>query len=71
MQKVSLNAKQVGRLKAKMKRASTPRDEAAFLRFIIKKYEAAKKARLAGKARPKGGGWTFTWDGFSWSYRFG
>lgn len=69
MNKVSLNDKEVANLERKLKKPGLPKDEVAFIRFLLKKYKAAQKTKLSGP-KAKGGNWTFTWDGFSWSYRF-
>lgn len=70
MPKVSLSDKEIAKLEKKLAKPGVPKDEVAFIKFLIKKYKAAKKTK---GVRPgtKGGNWTFTWDGFTWSYRFG
>lgn len=69
MNTVSLDEKQVAALEKKLKKPGVPKDEVAFIKFLLKKYKAAQKAK-AGGPKTKGGNWTFTWDGFTWSYRF-
>ncbi len=70
MTNVTLNEKDVAGLEKKLKSPGLPKDEVAFIKFLLKKYKAAQKTKADGP-KTKGGNWTFTWDGFSWSYKFG
>ena len=68
MPKITLNNKEIARLEQKIAKPGIPKDEVAFIKFLIKKYKASQAKKVSARKRPLG--WTFTWDGFTWAYRF-
>jgi len=70
MLNVAIDDKDIARLERRLAQKRIPPDEAAFIRFLIKKYKASLP-KTAKKPAKGGGGWTFTWDGYSWKYKFG
>ena len=72
MKEITLDDKEIKRLEKKLAGADIPKDEAAFIKFLIKKYRVSlSENQSPGAKATGGGGWTFTWDGYTWKYRFG
>jgi hypothetical protein len=66
MLEISLSDKEIAGLERKLSTPGIPEDEAAFMKFLIKKYKNAKEKEGGALKQPTSIGWTFTW-----SYRFG
>jgi hypothetical protein len=65
MKTINLNDKEVARLERKLAKPGVPGDEAAFVRFLIRKYKASKARSTHTKLLKPRHDWAF-----NWSYKF-